>query len=383
MINVNDVVSEPEFPAPTGWWTRLRRNAGSEARQIFAIFQRNPEWVVIVFAWLAAAFIPAFWYIGEDHWWSQPNSPLFFEPFVPLLSAALLWQDRHRLLEAWQMTPRNKRRGLPWLLWLGCLLVLISHLVHVLTVAAIGLVLVAAGIIYLGYGPFVLKQSSRALLFALLFAPPPVKPISTIATWFSNSAWTKITAALQRVGQDASCTTGAESTTLVIGGHVVNAPNTQLSAIVMTGFLLLFIGVWRRDRVGTVLLTMAFGSLLGGFMSMGVPFGALLLPPSPFSDLLVRVHPLVLVAIAVSLAVVARNRIGFWLEALAQRSRIIGKLSAGAQKFTDRATAGVATRVGGRAGKTGESVTKTTEAIIDKFFAAVSKPFKRKRRNRW
>ena len=158
-----------------------------------------------MFAWFAAAFTPAFWYMGEDHWWSEPDSPLFFEPFVPLMSAALLWKDRKRLLEAWQMTPRNKRRGPPWLLWLGCLLVLVSHLVHVLTVAAIGLVLVAAGIIYVAYGPFVLRQSSRALLFALLFTPPPIKPLSIVAGVLSSSAWTKVTAALQRLGQNLSC----------------------------------------------------------------------------------------------------------------------------------------------------------------------------------
>ncbi|MBC8135356.1 MAG: exosortase/archaeosortase family protein [Fibrella sp.] len=381
MNTAYDVASSPDSPAPVGWWARQSGNSISTGRDIIALFKRSPEWIIIIFAWLAAAFIPAFWYMGEDHWWSQPSSPLFFEPFVPLFSAALLWQDRNRLLEAWQMTPRNKRRGSPWLLYLGCLLVMVSHLIHVLTVAAIGLVVVAAGVIYLAYGPFVLKQSGRALAFALLFAPPPVKPVSMIAHWFSNSAWTKITAALQRLGQDASCTTGADSTTLVIQGHVIAAPNSQLTAIVITGFLLLFSGVWRRDRIGTVLLTMAFGSLLAGFLSMIIPFAALLLPPSGLSDVLVQVHPLVLVAISVFLGILVRNRLARWLQTLSERSRIIGKMYSGVQKFTDRATAGVVTRAG--SGRSGQRVTKGTEAMMDKFFAAISKPFKRKRRNRW
>lgn len=383
MTTEHDVVSDPDEPAPKGSWARLRADVGSDSRRIIALFRESPEWIVIVFAWLAAAFIPAFWYMGEDRWWSQTHSPLFFEPFVPLFAAALLWQDRRRLLEAWQMTPRHKRRGSPWLLWLGCLVVLVSHLIHVLTIAAIGLVLVAAGIIYLGYGLFVLRQSIRALAFALLFVPPPAKPITTIAHWFSYSAWTKITSALQTMGKEASCTVSADSTNLVIGGHVVIAPNFQLSAIIITGFLLLFYGVWRRDRVGSVMLTMAFGSLLSAFMSIAIPFGALLLPPSPFSDILVRVHPLVLVAVAVLISIQVRIRLGHWLEVLAERSRVFGRISASAQKVTDRATAGVAARVGGGMGKAGQGMTKGTEMIIDRFIAAVSKPFKRKRRNRW
>lgn len=382
MSTAHNAAPPPAVPAPTGLWQRLRSNIVADFKQIIAVFQRSPEWIVIVFAWLAAAFIPAFWYIGEDHWWSQPTSPLFFEPFVPLFSAALFWNDRQRLQEAWQMTPRHKRHGSPWLLWLGCLLVLVSHLIHVLTVAAIGLVVVAAGIVYLAYGPFVFKQSSRVLLFALLFAPPPSKAVTIPAQLFSNSAWTKITVALQRLGQDISCTTGIDTTTLVIEGHVVNAPNNQLTSIVMTGFLLLFIAMWRRDRIGTALLTMAFGGLLGGFMSMVIPFAALLLPPSGFADFLISTHPLVFVAISVLLAVWVRNRLGFWIKVLAQRSRFIGKIASTVQKFTDRATAGVVNQ-GGRSGRAGQGTTKGTEALMDKFFAAISKPFKRKRRNRW
>ncbi len=338
---------------------------------------------MIVFAWFAAAFIPAFWYMGEDHWWSQPSSPLFFEPFVPFFCAALLWQDRARLSEAWQMTPRNKRRGSPWLLYLGFLLVLVSHLVHVLTVAAIGLIAVAAGIIYYGYGALVLKASRRALLFALLFAPPPVKPLSMTAGFFSNSAWTKITSGLRRLGQDISCTVELDFAALVVKGHVINAPNIHLSAILVSGFFMLFLEVWRRDRAGTVLVSTVFASLLGGILSMAIPFFALLLPPSPFSETLVSTHPLIIVAASVSLAVLVRNRLSFWLAAAATRSRFLGRISSGMQKFTDRATAGVASGVGGKVGRAGQGATKGTEAAIDKFFAAISKPFKRKRRNRW
>jgi hypothetical protein len=331
---------------------------------------------------LAAAFIPSFWYIGEDHWWSQTDSPLFFEPLVPFFCAALIWQDRNRLLEAWQMTPRHKRRGNPWLLWLGCSVILASHLMHVLTVAAIGLIIVAAGTVYLAYGPFVLKQSRRFLLFALLLVPPPATVASKAGNLISGSAWLKTVAALQKLGKDASCTINPDSTTIVMQGHEINAPNYHFPTIITTGFLLLFIAVWRRDKIGVALLTMAFGGLLGGILSIAVPLGALLLPSSGFSEMLVRTHPLVLTAVAVSLSVLVRNRVSLWLFQLGERSRFIGKFYKTLNSATDRATAGVATRLGG-AGRAGQGLGKATETAMDKIFAAISKPFKRKRRNRW
>lgn len=370
-------------PPPTRWWTRLWEDSVSTALKIAAIFRRNPEWIVIVFAWMAAAFVPVFWFMGEDHWWVESGSALFFEPFVLLLAAALLWQDRQRLLEAYQMTPRHKRHGSPWVLWLGCLVILGSHLIHVLTVAAIGLIIVATGIVYMAYGGFVLKQASRALIFAILFIPPPVKPVTTVASLLSVSAWTKITSALQKLGTDISCTAGASGATLVSRGHVIEVPNQHLPAIIFTGVLALFLCVWRRDRVGTALLTMAFGGLVAGILSVMIPFTALLLPISPVADALVRISPIAITVLAFGLTVLVRNRLGLWLNAFAERSRVIGKISADAQKATDRATAGIAVRVGSGTGKASQGMTKGTEALIDKLIAVISKPFKRKKRNRW
>lgn len=383
MTTASDATASSLSPTPTGWWACLGTDIRSHLAQILDVFRRSPEWAIILFAWLAAAFIPTFWFMGEDHWWSQSNSPLIFEPFVPFLCATLVWQDRNRLQDAWRMTPRHKRRGLPWLLWLGCFVILVSHLMHVLTVAAIGLVLVAAGIIYLAYGPFLLKQSTRILLFALLLVPPPATAVSKVANLVSGAAWVNTVAALQRLGKDVSCAVGPDSTNIVIQGHEISALNNQFATIILTGFVLLFIAVWRRDKIGVVMLTMAFGGLLGGLFSVAVPFGALLLPSSAFSEILVRTHPLILAAVSVSISVLVRNRVSKWLSHLAERSRFIGKFYKGVNNVTDRAAAGVATRLGAGSGRVGRGVGKATEAAMDRFFAAMSKPFKRKRRNRW
>jgi len=338
---------------------------------------------VIVFAWIAAGFIPAFWYMGEDHWWSETNSPLFFQPFVPLLCAAFLWQDREKLREAWNQTSRSKRRGSPWLLWLGCAVILVSHLIHVLTVAAIGLVLVAAGIVFLAYGLNVLKASRRALLFGLLIIPPPATAVSRVAQIVGGQVWKIITIGLQTTGKICSMTPGVGSANFQIGGQVFEVPYTQSAVIIWTAVALLFVAVWRRERFGKALILMASGALLATLLLVLVPFAVLLLPVSPATSNLFSLHPVFLSVIATTIPVLVIRRLRAWSDTLSQGSRALSKMGQAAQKATDKALSGGGSRMDGSIGRAGRGVNRGFEAIMDRIGAAITKPFKRKNRNRW
>ena len=379
-----DTAPEPDSAAAKS--SPLSRLSGAfvrEAGAIAAMIRRSPEWAVIVFAWIAAGFIPAFWYMGEDHWWSETTSPLFFQPFVPVLCAALLWQDREKLLAAWQQTSRSKRRGSPWLLWLGCAVILISHLIHVLTVAAIGLVIVAAGVVYLAYGVNVLKASRRALLFGLLIIPPPATAISRSAQIIGGQLWKIITIGLQKAGKVCAMTPGLGSVNFQMNGQVYEIAYTQVTVIVFTAVALLFVAVWRRERFGKALILMASGALLATLLLALVPLTVLLLPVSPITNTLVNMHPIFLSVVATTIPVLVIRRLRAWSSTLSQGSRALGKMGQAAQKATDKALSGGASRMDGSVGRAGRGVNRGFEAVMDRIGAALAKPFKRKKRDRW
>ena len=355
-----------------------------EARAIGRLFRRSPEWVVIIFAWIAAGFIPAFWYMGETHWWSDVSSPLIVQPFVPLLCAALLWQDREILQDAWNRTSARKRRGTPLVLWLGCVVVAVAQLIHVITVAAVGLLIVAVGIVLLAYGTMVLAKTTRAFLFGLLLIPLPETIPAKAQEFAGAQVWRIITIGLQKFGKDCSMTPGGDKISFEMQGQVFPVANSQITAAVIAAFVLLFVGVWRREKVANTLLFMASGALLSLSLTILLPFIVLLLPISPLTNTLVAINPVIYAVLSLTIVLLVRGRLKALGGALTQSSRTLGKMSQAAQKATDRATSGMASGVvGGTVGRASRSVNKGTEAAIDKLFTALTKPFKRKRRDRW
>ncbi|MBC8142617.1 MAG: exosortase/archaeosortase family protein [Armatimonadetes bacterium] len=370
----------PPSPSPLA---RFRDAAVAEAGAIGALVRRSPEWAVILFAWLAAGFIPAFWYMGEDHWWIETDSPLFFQPFVPLLCAVIFWQDREKLREAWAQTSRSKRHGSPWLLYIGCVIILVSHLIHVLTVATVGLLVVAAGVIYLAYGWNVLKASRRALLFGLLMIPPPATMVSAAARIIGSQIWKIITIGLQAAGKICSMTPGVGTVNFQISGQVYEIGYSQTAVIVFTGVALLFVAILRRERFGKALILMASGALLATLLSIIVPFLTLLLPVSPLTDSLLKLHPAYLAVVSTLIPVLVIRRLRAWSSTLSQGSRVLNKMGQAAQKATDKALSGGASRMDGSVGRAGRGVNRGFESVMDRIGAAIAKPFKRKNRNRW
>lgn len=366
-------------PSKQGFLSRLGEAFVGEAKAIFAVFRRSPEWAVIVFAWLSAAFIPAFWNIGEDHWWSETDSPLFFQPFVPLLCAALLWQDREKLREAYGQTSRNKRRGSPILLWLGCLVVLVSHLVHTPLVAIVGLLLVAAGIILLAYGVNVLNASRRALLFGMIMIPPPATIVTKFAAFVSGGAWKYITIALQKLGKVCSVTPGVTTLNFQYEGQLYEVNGSQGTVIIFTLVALLFVAVWRREKFGRAVILMASGALIATLLLIAVPILTLLLPATPVTGAVLNMHPVILAAVSTVAPVLVLRRLRAVTDSLAQGGRALGKIGQAAQKATDKAISAGSRGGSGRSGARNRGF----EAVMDRIGAALAKPFKRKKRDRW
>jgi hypothetical protein len=361
-------------------WIDTARNTFVE---IIAVFKRSPEWIVIIFAWFSAGVLPAYWFIGDDHLWSESDSLLFMQPFVPLFVGALLWHDRERLNEAWSQTSRSKRHGAPWLLWIGCLLILSGHFVHVLTYTALGLVVAAVGVAYLAYGGRVLKQAALPLAVGILMVPPPLKVISIVTNLYSAFLMKGIVKVLQLASKPVFLTLQGDNSVLDMAGHSIDIPSRQVAALGFTAFFMIVYAVWRREKLGSSLVTIAFASLFAALLTFVVPIIALLLPITPVTIFFARIPPLIVAVLATTTAILFKRRLRALGEGLASSGRVISKISDQAQKVTERAADGVTRSVGSRTSRTGRSVNKGTEAIIDGFVRFVSKPFKRKRKNHW
>lgn len=112
--------------------------------------------------------------------WSNPDNPEGYQPLVPVAAAVLVWARRAELAAMWERAG-EERRGSLWLLALGCLLMVYSHLTRGLSAAMLAVVLIAAGLVLHIYGPRILHAVRAPLLFLLALMPLPtaVADIST------------------------------------------------------------------------------------------------------------------------------------------------------------------------------------------------------------
>jgi exosortase len=123
---------------------------------------------------LAVAIVVALWFpfkLGWDKMWHDPAHPEGYEPIVPLAAAALAWFRRDHLKLMWQEA--NKREGPIWLLAIGCLLLVISHVSRMQTSSMVAVICIVAGTVLRLYGPAVTRAARGPLLFLLFLLPLP------------------------------------------------------------------------------------------------------------------------------------------------------------------------------------------------------------------
>jgi exosortase len=111
--------------------------------------------------------------------WFAFDSSLIFQPFVPLLSLALLLQQRpefepiYRELALIYPPDSPKRRGKLWVVLLGCALMLIASVAMLPSLAMFSFVTIIIGGIYYLYGLPVTLALWQPLALLFLIVPPP------------------------------------------------------------------------------------------------------------------------------------------------------------------------------------------------------------------
>jgi hypothetical protein len=175
--------STPRHPAwPARLPGALRRAGGVFAslpkvgpRALSHLWRTQRHWLFVLIPLLIIMVRPLRWCWGL---WFSFDSPLIFQPFVPLLSFALLWERRADLEPIYQelsfYPPDSpKRRGKLWPILLGCALMLIASIAMLPSLAMLSFVVILGGCIYYLYGPHITLALWQPLVLLFLMVPPP------------------------------------------------------------------------------------------------------------------------------------------------------------------------------------------------------------------
>lgn len=140
------------------------------------LWKTQRPWIALVLIALVLLYRPFTWF-----WeiWSAPDSPLSYQPLVPLGVLFLAWMDRGPVRAAYTelayLFPANspKRQGKIWPVLTGCFLMLVSYLMTLPPLAMLSFLLMVVGVIYYIYGPFILNALRKPLSYFLVMAPVP------------------------------------------------------------------------------------------------------------------------------------------------------------------------------------------------------------------
>jgi exosortase len=140
------------------------------------LWKTQRPWLVLFFLAMVLLYRPFTWF-----WeiWATPDSPLSYQPLVPIGVAWLAWAEWGSVKALYQElaylfpTTSPKRRGKLWPVLAGCFLMLVAYLMTVPPLAMLSFLLMIVGVIYYIYGPFVLSALRKPLAFLLLMAPVP------------------------------------------------------------------------------------------------------------------------------------------------------------------------------------------------------------------
>jgi hypothetical protein len=172
---------------------------------ILALFGREWQWLVIGAIYLLGWYTPF-----TDHgsagdgplrwcWetWGTLRYSFGFQPYVPLAVGVVLWARREEIHRFWRTRVASKfspehprRRGNLIPLVIGCLLLVIAHLVQVKGVGVGAMIVVTYGIAYRMYGPMMLRGPLFwPLALIWLIMPTMLPTLSATAGW--TMSWSK------------------------------------------------------------------------------------------------------------------------------------------------------------------------------------------------
>ncbi|MBC8104704.1 MAG: exosortase/archaeosortase family protein, partial [Cytophagales bacterium] len=163
----------PHPPVAARAWAWLRTDAPALIRHLW---KTQRQWLALGLLAVAILYRPFTWF-----WeiWTIPDSPLSYQPLVPLGVAWLAWMERDEVTarygELTYLFPTDspKRRGKLWPVLTGCFLMLVAYLMTIPPLAMLSFLLMTVGVIYYLYGPHILHALRRPLGYLLVMAPVP------------------------------------------------------------------------------------------------------------------------------------------------------------------------------------------------------------------
>jgi exosortase len=140
------------------------------------LWKTQRHWIILSLLMTVLLYRPVTWF-----WeiWVTPDSPLSYQPLVPIGAAWLAWVERGSVKALYEelayLFPASspKRRGKLWPVLTGCFLMLVAYLMTVPPLAMIAFLLMVVGVIYYIYGPYILSALRKPLSFLLMMAPVP------------------------------------------------------------------------------------------------------------------------------------------------------------------------------------------------------------------
>lgn len=301
----------------------LRENLAAAVGAALRFVREQPHWTLLLIAYASAWYVPIspLWRLvqpgaavpeGIDgpvswslRWWTNPASPLTFQPFVPLGVALLAWKRRERLARLWRATrqalPSQMRRwrigSFAWLT-AGLLLLIGSYLVHVATLAILGLQLVGVGIVRRVYGPLVLRGLAVPILFFLTISMPP----ETVPAKFQDKMAIATAQGAGLVLRALRRPVRVEGWTIIHGDSVLTVTTAGGGAalIALTLVCIFWHGLWQGRRPGVIATRLLLGLVAAVALAVGkTTLAALLHPTNPkAANVLVEIAPVLLLPVS-------------------------------------------------------------------------------------
>lgn len=265
--------SPPPAGVPASPWSlaqdgirRVRAGLPAAAR---TLWREQRHWLILGALLLVVLIWPLTWF-----WqiWSMPDSPLSYQPFVPLGALWLALQDRPSLealyREMAQLFPEDspKRRGKLWPALAGCALMVLACIGTVPPLAMVALLIMIAGVIYRVYGPFVLTALRRPLGFLLTMAPVPNVLVSASTANLQQGCAAVAGQILHAIYPQ----TKAFGTFIMLPGYTleVAGPCSGVSVLFPVLVLTLWLALYRRMRVGPTLILLVAGAGIALLMNV-------------------------------------------------------------------------------------------------------------------
>ena len=231
-----------------------------------ALLRAQGHWLLVIVPILVLGWGPFAWCQGT---WQTPHSPITYQPFVPLLTLALVWARRGELALVYReltlLFPSDspKRRGRLWLAALGCALILFTYAAKVAGLSIVALIVIVIGVVYYVYGREILRYASSPLLFLFTMVPPPITAIAAVRDTMTLAVAARAADLLHSLGVPSAA--ARDQYVLVPGYRLeVGWALSGLGVLGPTLALTLWLLILKRARpwIGLVLLALATGIVL-------------------------------------------------------------------------------------------------------------------------